>query len=300
MDEVYEPVSLGPSCMPKYQLCRHVYQKAFPDGSRAAFRRLLLKSRNSAFPRRMFDWQGSFYRTLIYLLENDFEGGFEHADLAVHQSFGPVNRRTASVHFHDFPKPADGVYTQALIDAHYERLRADYADDVRRMREHFQTPGPYLYVITSSKDFTALNDKTRAELGDLFGHETFEHLDVAKLERLATLLRRYSPDHRFRILYLERSDDPTTCGADWDDEARGFHRRALAPDSHDKRAADRWEGDDAAWDAVLSEFPLGLHDPQAFTRRFPVARPLAFTATARMQPPLRVGDGPGSFRPLAA
>jgi hypothetical protein len=228
-----EPISLGYSCDVKYQLSRNLYFRWFPTHSETQFRNMLFRwlQQPTRFRRNIFDWMIAPFSAVCAYLENDFQGVFERGDLELHDDGRKVRHRDLlTIHPHDFKPGPDGRYTDALIDEQYPAARAKFDYLAARFRRHLQTPGPYLYVF---KEIRALQD----------------------IERLRDLLGARNEAHLFQLLLVDnRGAVNQVLNA-----LRGQAVKGWLPGGCDKAPDRKWEGDDAAWDAILGRFALDVH-----------------------------------------
>ena len=232
MNTVFEPISLGYTCEIKYQLSRALYQRADPEGSEDAFRRLLFTPDlgHTSFERQLFDWQITPFEAVIAYLEHDFRGVFEREDLTVSADGAEaVHRILHTRHPHEFKSPA-GPLTEAMIDRAYADARAKFDHLAERFRQLLGRPGPYLYVFRQIRIYD----------------------DAVKL---AALLAARSPQHRFRLLFVDFDGDSQIIAPV--NGAQVF--KGWVPLVPHKPPERRWEGDDAHWDAILEPFRLGRH-----------------------------------------
>lgn len=228
-----EPISLGYSCDVKYQISRNLYFRWFPDHTETQFRNMLFRwlEQPTRFRRHIFDWMIAPFPAVCAYLERDFQGVFERADLELYEDGRKVrHRELLTIHPHDFRPGPDGLYTAALIDQQYPAGRAKFDYLAERFRRHLSTPGPYLYVF---KEIRALQD----------------------IQRLRDLLSARSDAHLFQLLLVDNRGAVNQVL----NEMRGQAVKGWLPGGCDKALDRRWEGDDAAWDAILSRFDLDLH-----------------------------------------
>jgi hypothetical protein len=228
-----EPISLGYSCDVKYQVSRNLYFRWFPDHSETQFRNMLFRwlRQPTRFRRHIFDWMIAPLPAVCAYLESDFQGVFERADLELHEDGRKVRHRDLlTIHPHDFRPGKDGLYTEEIIDRQYAEARAKFEYLAERFRQHLRTPGPYLYVF---KEIRALDD----------------------VERLRKLLQARSPHHLFQLLLVDNRGAVNQVL----NQLKGQAVKGWLPGGGDKPPERRWEGDDAAWDAILNRFELDLH-----------------------------------------
>jgi hypothetical protein len=238
MGDFYEPISLGYSCEVKYQLSRALFTRKFPTGGEEDLRRMLMTPEygQRTFERHIFDWQITPFAAALEYLERDFEGVFERGDLYVDD--GEVaHRRLATRHPHDF-HPHDGVLDEDAIDRGYAAARSKFNHLAGKFRANLGRPGPYLYVFNEIRIFD----------------------DVV---RLCALLRRRNPDHAFKVLFVDREGQDQMLDAFAGEVFKGW-----TPATPAKPAGRDWEGDDAAWDLILSGWTLGVHGGDRITRTF--------------------------------
>jgi len=215
-----EPISLGFRCDTKFQICRELYQRAYPGASVQRLREALL-SRQAAevFPRHLFDWQITPVEALLSYLERDFTGVFERRDLFVASDGMVTHRLLHTLHPHDF-HPVDGVLDDAVLDTQYEAARAKFEHLAAKFRRHLEQAGPFLYIRSGAPERT-------------------------QAARLIDALSARSPGHQFRILFTDPQPDPGV--ADLDPRLTW----TLLDPAVDKPEAMQWEGDDANWSALL-------------------------------------------------
>jgi hypothetical protein len=126
--------------------------------------------------------------------------------------------------------PPKGRLTEALVDAQYPDFRSKYEFLAQRFRDLLGTPGSYLYIYR-------------------------EIVTQTDARRLAALLGARSPEHRFQFLFVDVKGAVNQVLTDVGvPTVKGW-----LPADCDKAADRQWEGPDAAWDAVLGRFDLGLH-----------------------------------------
>ncbi len=233
MSVFLEPISLGYSCDVKYQVSRNLYFRWFPDHTETQFRNMLFRwlSQPTRFRRHIFDWMIAPLPAVCAYLENDFHGVFEREDLELHDGGRKVRHRTLlTIHPHDFRPGKDGLYSEATIDQQYADARAKFEYLAERFRRHLTSPGPYLYVFKEIRP-------------------------LSEVQRLRDLLQARSPDHLFQLLLVDNRGAVNQVL----NELRGQAVKGWLPGGCDKAPERRWEGDDAAWDAIMNRFTLDLH-----------------------------------------
>ncbi len=232
MSESLQPISLGFACDVKYQVSRHLFARAHPAASETDFRNALFRWQGQASPfrRHIFDWAITPLTAVFAYLERDFEGVFERSDLHIDEEAGTVaHRRLGTAFPHDFRASGEGPLTEADIDRGYGAFRDKHVFLAQRFRDLLLSPGPYLYV-----------------------HRAIvTHADA---QRLAGLLGARSPEHRFKLLFVdvEGAVNQVLSGV----AAPTF--KGWLPPGCDKPAERVWEGPDGPWDAVLGQFDLGM------------------------------------------
>ena len=233
-DLVLEPISLGYSCDVKYQVSRNLYFRWRPDYDETQFRNMLFRWLNqpTRFRRHIFDWMIAPLPAVVAYLESDFKGVFELEDLELIEGDRKVRHRTLlTIHPHDFKPGPDGRYTAELVAQQYPAARQKFEYLAERFRRHLLTPGPYLYVF---KEIRATED----------------------VRRLRDLLSARSPDHLFQLLLVDNRGAVNQVL----NEFRGQAVKGWLPGGVCDKAPERqWEGDDAAWDAILDRFALDVH-----------------------------------------
>lgn len=128
--------------------------------------------------------------------------------------------------FHDFRTAPGSPLTAAAIEDQLPRVRAKFAHLADRWRAMTASPAQVLYV----------------------HHDAFDESGTAEVLALRAALAAQRPGHRFGLLWLRRTPPPDAT--------------ALPPDVHTgtvPHVPGRWEGDDDAWDRVLSALPLRAH-----------------------------------------
>lgn len=223
----FVPVSLGQTCETRFQLIRHFYFRLIPEGAYDAFRACVFDPANAEldFETLIFDWQITQIFAVSYYLESDFSGIFEREDLAVTgDSNHLANLRHLTTHPHSL-HPEGQYLTEAELDRGYAEARAKIEHLADKFRRQLRAPEPRLYI------FNQIADLTNAD-------------------RLLRALRARA-SHPFRVLFVGSDDRHAqaleTCP---DVDVR------LLPKTVNKPAGQEWEGDDDAWEAVLSEFRL--------------------------------------------
>jgi hypothetical protein len=243
--EAYEPISLGYSCEVKYQLSRALFRRKFPTGSDHELQRMLLTPEygQQNFERHIFDWQITPFAAVLEYLERDFQGAFERADL-VSENGEVVHRRLKTRHPHEFPH--DLALDDAGIDAAYSQARGKFDHLARKFLAHLRRPGPFLYVF---KDIRIYDEAVR----------------------LSALLRRHSPDHAFKILFVGYEGDDQMLKA-----LEGEVFKGWVPYASGKPTDREWEGHDASWDRILADWNLVIHGGDRIARsldEMPTAAP---------------------------
>ncbi len=230
----FEAISLGETCSVKFQITRHLYLAAHPQGDVDAVREALNTHRaGQVFTRHLFDWQITPAEAVADYLEADFAGVFERADLAVSPDWEVIHRRLHTRHPHDFhaSDPAAGL-TTADLDAQYAAARGRFEHLAERFRHLLRRPGRFLYVLSRWPDAHTAG-RILASLSRASGHE-------------ATLLCAE---------VAGRAIDP----------AAGPHLlSATLPARIDKPEPRQWEGDDAGWEAIFARHPI-RHTGPAFS-----------------------------------
>jgi hypothetical protein len=225
-------VSLGCRCETKFQLSRVRYEQATGRRSGAAFRTALLAPDRGAavFGYDIFDQRGVNLLNLSEILERDFEGVFEQADLELRD--GDVwHKYLGTTHLHEFETPWEqgaAGWTEATIGERYPEVRTKYdawLEDFRRMQ---RSPGPVLYV-----------------------HAPDDVTHPWPIWRLLEALSARSSVHRFKLLVVAPDDLETDL--DMFGDLVVVAKRPRVPNKPESR---HWEGDDAAWDAALAPFAL--------------------------------------------
>ena len=265
MPPMLEPISLGYACDVKYQASRNLYFRTHPGAPETEFRGALFRSQGqqSPFRRHIFDWMITPFDAVCAYLERDFQGVLERRDLAVGKNGTTVMHAGLDTwHPHDFRAGADGQITEAMIDTQYPAFAAKYAFLAQRFRDLLATPGPYLYIYR-------------------------EIVTQRAAQRLAALLQARSPDHHFQLLFVDTegavNQVMTKVGAP------AF--KGWLPPGCAKPPDRQWEGDDAAWDAVLDRFDLGRHGsgPEHATRAEPATETASTPPTGPTTPPPALG-----------
>lgn len=185
-----------------------------------------------------FDWWVTPTMSLIELLENDFDGLFDPNCLEIGDGKAPGDgkhwtlcRRTGVIHAHDFERDQvtweiDMTKFPAMCAANRVRYGA-VIDWFRRLE------GRVLFV----------------RCGKGFNHRSVRdaYYSVETLNRLMAALDKRLPGVDARLLLLSGDmEEP----ADPDFDRTGIDAK-ITFDHADNSAATRWEGDDAAWDAVF-------------------------------------------------
>lgn len=228
-----EPISLGGACATKFQACRTLYLRAYPQGSVERLREALLyKMVADVFTRHVFDWQITPYAALLAYLEQDFAGVFEREDLFVDDDGIVVHRRLGTRHPHDFHGDA-GPMTPAALDAQYPAARAKFAHLAVKFLDHLRQPGPFLYICSGAPD-------------------------RSQAVRLIAQLSRHA-GHQFQLLFVMPGPADALAGLD--------PRAACVVQQPgvDKPPTQQWEGDDGDWDRIFSGLDVGLPRGPAFT-----------------------------------
>lgn len=230
---VYRPVSLGHTCEVKFQLARRMNLLGHPGHSEMRFRLDIAPPERGArfFGWDVFDWLGLPLSSVCHYLEQDFQGVFEKADLELRDA-GLWHRTLNVNHIHDFEGfgglAPDGRVPEALFEKLYPDRRAAFERRADGFRRILESPGPVLYVYQSN------------------GFPT-----EAEAARLVAALRGRSPDHRFHILFTAYPGTEQDLSA-----LKGLVSTGPRSREHPKPAGREWEGDDAAWDALLAPFTL--------------------------------------------
>jgi hypothetical protein len=233
--QAYEPISLGYSCEVKYQLSRALFRRKYPNGSDYDLLAMLMTpeygQRN--FERHIFDWQITPFAAVLEYLERDFQGVFERADL-VSENGEVVHRRLLTRHPHDFPH--DQELDDATIDAAYAQARGKFDYLARKFLAHLRRPGPFLYVCKEIRIYD-------------------------EAVRLSELLRRHSPDHAFKILFVGYEGDDQMLKA-----LEGKVFKGCVPYVAGKPPEREWEGHDASWNRILADWTLVVHGGDRIAR----------------------------------
>jgi hypothetical protein len=221
-ETAYEPISLGPQCETKFQLCRVRYERESAPGT-APFSSLemLRGAHEKRFTTHIFDAQTTPFWGMIDYLQNDFAGGFDRQDFAAIDGV-PFNRKLQTQHPHEFP-PAGEVVVESDIESNYPTAKSRFDHLAAKFRRHLEQPGSFLYVLRESRP-------------------------PEEVALLSTLLSARSPLHAVSLLIVDFDDQLHDLGGMPNVYTGGLSRRVTKPPHR------TWEGDDESWDQVLAQF----------------------------------------------
>jgi hypothetical protein len=219
---LYEPISLGPQCETKFQLCRVRYEReAESDAPPFSSLEMLRGAHEKRFTTHIFDAQTTPFFAIEAYLRDDFQGAFEREDFTI-DGGEPYHRRLGTRHPHEFPAAGDAL-AEADIEAHYATAYSRFEHLAAKFRRHLLQPGPFLYVLRETRP-------------------------TEDLARLMEQLSARSPLHAFHLLVVDYEDKIQSVDNLPDVSIAGLTRHI------DKPAHRLWEGNDEAWDKVLAPF----------------------------------------------
>ncbi|QNP66872.1 DUF1796 family putative cysteine peptidase [Streptomyces genisteinicus] len=171
-----------------------------------------------------FDWLDLDLGSVVDVIRGDFRDVLRSgAVVPFSEGRCALDRSLGIRFFHDFRTAPDTPLTAAAIEEQLPRVRAKFEHLAERWRAMTASSAHVLYV----------------------HHDAFDESGPSDVLRLREVLAAQHPGHRFGLLWLRRTP-PAGTGV-------------LPPGVHADTVPlvrGRWEGDDDAWDRVLSALPL--------------------------------------------
>jgi hypothetical protein len=172
---------------------------------------------------QLFDWQYTPHEALVRLLRTDFEDYFRLPNLVLSEDHRHVVDTANGMQFHHmFPHNLDGTVMAQRWVRDYERVRVRVDHLLKRWRETAASAQTVLYV--------------RRDPDDEFTAE--------QVVALRDVFRERYPGHRFALLWARNLG---TGRADVIEVAPGVYEADVTVA---EPRAQRWQGDDEAWDRV--------------------------------------------------
>lgn len=256
MDEtLYTPVSIGETCVVKFQIARALNAAGAPGQSEMRMRLEMAPPARGEryFGWDVFDWLGISLDAVCRYIETDFTEGYRLEDLELGQGV-VIDRLTGANHVHDYESTATNhVITQAVVEAEYPTQRKRFERRAAAFLERLRQPGDFLYI-----------------------HSGTGFPSHAQVDRLLTALTGRNPDHRVRLLL--------SCYQEHDLDYAAYGDRVIKTfRSHDdnKPVGREWEGDDEAWAEALAPFKL---QPRTAAKAPAAATPVPETAAPAAKP----------------
>ncbi|MEE1752021.1 papain-like cysteine peptidase [Streptomyces sp. SP18CS02] len=174
-----------------------------------------------------FDWLDLELASVIEAVDADFRNVLRPGLSEPFDDGTCVLDRGSDIRFfHEFHAHADGGrLTRSDVERQLSSVQAKFAHLATRWRAMVASDAHVLYI----------------------HHDAFDEADAADLRRLRASLAAQRPGHRFGILWVRRTPpSPREAGSLPDGVT--WATTPLVPD--------RWQGDDGAWDRVLTRLPL--------------------------------------------
>jgi hypothetical protein len=219
-------VSVGQSCVTKFQIARHFYFQKHPTDDLNTFRGQVVDpaDRSIEFDTHIFDWQITPFPAVITYLRRDFVGVFELDDIAIDPARGTaVNTAMCTSHAHAFHPAGERLTTQDIREQ-YPSVREKFDHLADKFRGVLASDGPVIYIssfIIPTREVTAF------------------------VECLAR--RNYQQRFRLAMVGIRGQQDAV------DVSAFGGSVSCHFVDPPSKSAKVEWEGDDESWEQVLVE-----------------------------------------------
>ncbi|WP_037801990.1 DUF1796 family putative cysteine peptidase, partial [Streptomyces sp. NRRL F-5135] len=168
-----------------------------------------------------FDWLDLEFESVVETIAGDFSGVLRPGMVEpFSDGHCALDRGTDIRFFHDFRPSSGRALSQSDIDSQLPAVRAKFVALADRWRGLADSPARVLYV----------------------HHDAFDEVTAADLRRLRLVIATAHPGHRFDLLWLRRTPP--------------VDAEALGPGITWGTVAEvpgRWQGDDAAWDAVFQD-----------------------------------------------
>ncbi|MGH4035263.1 papain-like cysteine peptidase [Actinomycetota bacterium Odt1-20B] len=173
---------------------------------------------------RFFDWLDLDFGSVVDTIRGDFQDVLRTGPVVPFSDGRCALDRPSNIRFfHDFHAEPGRPLAPPDIHRQLPRVREKFTYLAERWRAMTASSAHVLYV----------------------HHDAFDEIGASDVLRLRAVLAAQHPDHRFGLLWLRRTPPPDADGLPpgvrWD----------TVP-----LVEGRWEGDDLAWDRVLSALPL--------------------------------------------